>query len=74
MCCNPSDPLSDQNILITIPDFCRQFRVGRTKAYDLINMDEVEAVKVGRRTLIVLASALRWAASLPTYIAKHRVK
>jgi excisionase family DNA binding protein len=67
VCCKPSDPLSDHIVFIPIRDFCRRFHVGRTKAYELIASGAIEAVKVGRRTLIVEASAIHWAASLPTY-------
>jgi hypothetical protein len=35
---------------------CAGVGCGRTKAYDLIRRGEVEAVKIGRRTVVTVAS------------------
>lgn len=40
-----------------INDFCAAFGVGRTKVYELINIGDLEAIKLGGRTLITDASA-----------------
>jgi hypothetical protein len=64
--------ITDGQVFVSLDDFNRRFGVGRTKAYELIGAGAIEAVKVGRRTLIVLDSALRWAASLPKYAPKAR--
>jgi excisionase family DNA binding protein len=52
-------------IAYTLPDFCLTYGIGRTTAYRLIDAGELEARKVGRRTVIDAASAARWYASLP---------
>jgi len=64
------EPVFDGQVFLPIDAFSRRFGVGRTKAYALINAGAIEAVKLDRRTLVVLASALRWAASLPQYARK----
>lgn len=51
----------------TIKEFCERYSVGRTKAYELFNANEVEARKVGSRTLVTRRSAERWFDSLPIY-------
>jgi excisionase family DNA binding protein len=43
-------------ITISISDMCAGVGCGRTKAYDLIRRGEVEAVKIGRRTVVTVAS------------------
>lgn len=43
-----------------IEDFCAVFGVGERTAWDLIATGEVEALKVGRRTLITAESAKAW--------------
>ncbi len=39
-------------LLYSIPDTCRLLSIGRTTAYLLIQSGKLEAVKIGRRTLI----------------------
>lgn len=56
-------------VAYTIPDFCRQYAVGRTTVYRLIETGAIVARKAGRRTLIDAEIAARWYASLPTGIA-----
>lgn len=51
----------------TVREFCERYSVGRTKAYELLNANEVEARKVGSRTLVTRQSAERWFENLPTY-------
>ena len=53
-------------ILITISDAVRLFGVGRTKLYELIGAGDIEARKVGARTLIVVASLMAWLDTLPS--------
>ncbi len=43
-------------LAITVPEFCRRMSVGRTKAYQIFARDEVEVIKIGRRTLITVRS------------------
>ena len=48
-----------------LPDFCRAFGVGRTKAYEEIRAGRLKARKSGVRTIILAADAEAWANSLP---------
>lgn len=49
-----------------IPDAMAVTGIGRSKIYELVGAGEIEAVHVGRRTLII-------AASLNDYIERRRV-
>lgn len=48
-----------QPVLHPIKRFCDVYGVGRTKAYELINSGDLETVRVGRKRLIIDASARR---------------
>ena len=48
-----------QPVLHPIKRFCDVYGVGRTKAYELINAGELDTVRIGRKRLIVDASARR---------------
>lgn len=45
-------------ILASIPDTLRALGIGRTTAYRLIDEGKLETVKIGRRTLVRVASIL----------------
>jgi hypothetical protein len=57
---------------LTIRCFCRQYAVGKTAVYQLINAGAVTAVKYGARTLITTESAELWARSLPAFEPRPR--
>lgn len=63
------DPLT-----MTIPDARRAMGIGQTKIYELIASGEIEAVKVGARTLIVVASIKQWLDRLPRVGAAPSVR
>ena len=50
---------------ISIAEAVRTFGIGRTKLYELIRNGDIEAFKLGRRTLIRTASARKFIDSLP---------
>ena len=50
---------------LSIGEAVRTFGIGRTKLYELIQNGDIEAVKLGRRTLIRAASARAFIDSLP---------
>lgn len=52
-------------LTMTIPDWRKATGLGLTKTYELIAAGDIEAVKVGARTLIVVASARTWLERLP---------
>jgi excisionase family DNA binding protein len=43
-------------ICVSVAEAMRLLGVGRTKLYDLINSQQIRVVKIGRRTLISMAS------------------
>jgi len=50
---------------LTVEEFCRSYRVGRTVAYEEIGAGRLIARKRGSRTLIARDEARRWFRSLP---------
>jgi excisionase family DNA binding protein len=52
-------------LLSTTADAARTLAIGRTKLFELLKNGELEAVRLGRKTLIPIAELERFAASLP---------
>lgn len=52
-------------ITVSIPTALRILGLGRSKFYELIQDEEIEVVKVGRRTLVLMAS-------IRSFIEAHR--
>ena len=52
MATNSTEPL-----VASISDTCQLIGVKRSTIYRLINSGELETIKIGRRTLVVIASA-----------------
>lgn len=52
---------------MTLRQFCSQYAVGRSRAYELLNAGSIQARKAGKSLLIDRASAERWFQSLPAY-------
>lgn len=50
---------------LTIAETVEFFRIGRTRLYELIGSGEIDAVKLGRRTLVRTASVRDFIGSLP---------
>ena len=50
---------------MTIKTYCDRYGVSRSRAYELIRDGHLRAVKNGSRTLIPVAEAECWLASLP---------
>jgi len=48
-------------LLTTVNDAAQALSLGRTTIYVLINAGELETVKIGRRTLVTIASIRRMA-------------
>jgi excisionase family DNA binding protein len=51
--------------LLSIADFCREFKTSRSNVYCMIRDRTLRAVKVGKMTRIRRLDAEAWAASLP---------
>ena len=54
-----------EQVNLTINQFCAAVPCGRTKAYELIADGEIEAMKLGKKTLIPRAELERLQARLP---------
>jgi excisionase family DNA binding protein len=50
---------------LKLSEACRYGGFGRTKAYELINSRTIKGVKMGRHTMVEIASIDRFHASLP---------
>jgi len=48
---------------LPVPEFCRLYGIGRSKAYQELNEGRLKAKKIGRKTLITNAD--EWLAALP---------
>jgi hypothetical protein len=64
---NYSNSTSDQQVsgVMTVAEFCRWARLGRTKAYDLFKAGDIKPRKVGARTVILRSDAEAWLQALP---------
>ena len=49
----------------TISEACLSGRIGRTTLYGAIRAGDLRAVKLGRRTLILVVDLQRWISTLP---------
>jgi hypothetical protein len=62
---------ASDKVLLSIEEFMSGYGYGRTSTYELLNEEKIEAVKDGRRTKIVRASADAYVATLPRYEARQ---
>jgi excisionase family DNA binding protein len=53
--------------LLSLPDFCREFKLSRSYTYRLLRDGALTAVKVGRLSRIRREDAEAWAATLAAY-------
>ena len=49
----------------TVAEFCTEFRLGKTKVYELLNSGAIRSKKVGSKTLIDVRSVREWVENLP---------
>lgn len=61
-------PVSHPAITLRIPDACRATGIGRSKLYELIKLGEIDTIKIGRITLIPVASIERLIARCSTAV------
>lgn len=55
------------NALMTVNEFRRWAKLGRTKTYQELGKGTLKAVKLGKRTLIRTESAVAWLDAQPGY-------
>lgn len=53
--------------VLSVDEFGAMYGYGRTTTYELLNKGRIQAVKDGRKTLILRDSAEAFIASLPSY-------
>jgi excisionase family DNA binding protein len=56
MVVRPLQEYQVEPLCVSVPEATRLLGVGRTKLYELINSQRLRVVKIGRRTLISVAS------------------
>lgn len=49
---------------MTVKEFCRKYRIGRTKFYEEINAGRLRAVKCGTKTLVLNRDGMAWERNL----------
>jgi hypothetical protein len=54
-----------QTAAFEFEEFLRNYKCGKTKAYEEINEGRLRALKIGRKTIVTRADADAWLASLP---------
>ena len=57
--------MDNENQRLSINETLSQLRIGRTTLYSLIRSGQIEAVKLGRRTLVSAQSANDFLRNLP---------
>jgi excisionase family DNA binding protein len=60
-----SDTAAMVQLLATTTDAARALGIGRTKLFELLKKDQLQAVRLGRKTLIPTSELERFAAALP---------
>lgn len=56
--------------LLTVPEFCRSVNIGQTRFYQLLNGGTINAVKLGKKTLIKREELENFISSLNSYNQK----
>lgn len=64
----PTD--DSQALVFTLNEFCRKFRVSRSKVYRDLNAGRLRAKKLGTRTVITAEDAEDYRESLPAYVPR----
>lgn len=57
----------DDSGFLTIPEFLKQYPMGRSSLYRLVHEGKLRLTKFGRSSRIAKAEARAWADSLPTF-------
>ncbi len=57
---------TNRPVMVTVPEACRMFGVGRTKMWQLIMSKGIESRKLGQRTLLSVASIETLFETLPS--------
>jgi predicted DNA-binding transcriptional regulator AlpA len=63
-----------EKLLLSIPDAMKLAALSRSALYERLSDGSIQAVKNGRKTLVVVSSLQAWAASLPVATFKPSTK
>ena len=55
--------------LLTIPEFCKSVNIGQTRFYQLLNSGKINAVKLGKKTLVKREELESFVSNLSPYNA-----
>lgn len=56
-----------EKTLLNIPETCEKLRIGRTRLYQILNAGQIKAVRIGKKTLIPVASIEEFINGLSPY-------
>jgi len=56
---------------MSVDQFAKWAGIGRTLAWEQVRLGELQAVKVGRRTLVTTAAADLWLSSRPVLLTRE---
>ena len=65
---SPNQIVSQSPAAMTVPEFCRWARLGRTATYREVAAGRLVLRKCGAKSLILMSDAEAWLRSLPTEI------
>lgn len=60
-----------QPLMISVIDACQRWGVGKSRLYQLVGSGDIEAVKLGVKTLLVVESGDAFFRSLPRFGADN---
>ena len=60
-----TDQIAPASAAMTVPEFCRWARLGRTAVYREIKLKRLKLRKCGAKSLILVADAQDWLKQLP---------
>ena len=66
---SPADQTTPTGGAMTVPEFCRWARIGRTKLYAEVKAGRLTLRKAGSKTLILCNDGEAWLRSLPVVSA-----
>jgi excisionase family DNA binding protein len=60
--------------VFTVQEFCKEYKIGRSKAYLEMDAGHLKAVKIGKKTLIRADDAEKWLASLKPLVLDEETR
>ena len=63
-------PQNHRKRVMTVAEFCRDYSLSKTKAYDFMNQGKLRSLKIGAKRVITDDAAEEWLASLATSMSE----